>query len=709
MLMSQRTLRFILSLSLGAYLCNLFFYYSSCGKDCQGSTHKDDEIAHDIRTVNESDKYSLSALRSSRDPSSPLFTIVTFLRKDLNNEHLEIFVRSLIAQKDVTFNVVFLDEYTSCKNINDSDNVGFMDRLLDRDEEIAAELRYKIVSKQGGCSTTAAESLNVLKSVRDLVHEDTKWILSLKPTLKFDFQHNFLHQLIDFPIHQRVSREEMLRDNNYMHMNVSGMGCKVMSHDGRNMLEAGGILWNDGSLERFGKGEKFPRDDIYAYRRPVDFSSSNCLLLEKDLYFKFVPAENMFSEHDYNYRLVEAQLMAQHMEKRFIWYEARSAVRDLDVSEDEKLSKKLSEETMVQLKPILDMEHMSPPESTKTYAHVTRASDLRARCSSKANIFYMDGELPFKGLGGGYGRSFDNLSMLSSMGHYVTVAAVDLYQKCPKACSDALYELNIAVVRKKSYHMYLGYRVKMFDIVMVSRPTTMIRSIKWIRHRYKLNSFALVYDCEALWFRRDVLLREASKAMNIDFPGTPFRFTDDLQDLQEYANRGNELTMLHMPDIILAVSEGEKHFVRDYLNSHDKPSLREKPVYSIGHIVEHSMVDVESLPGFEERSGLLFIAAFHNSMYYNGDAIWYFLKEVYPLIVQENNDIVLTIAGRGIPEELKTFVAKHENLEDRHVSFIESPESLDDLYSSAKIFIVPHLYGAGIQYKVRELRCGSEA
>jgi len=96
--------------------------------------------------------------------------------------------------------------------------------------------------------------LNVLKSVRDLVHEDTKWILSLKPTLKFDFQHNFLHQLIDFPIHQRVSREDILRDNNYMHMNVAGMGCKVMSYNGRYMLEAGGILWNDCSLERFGKG-----------------------------------------------------------------------------------------------------------------------------------------------------------------------------------------------------------------------------------------------------------------------------------------------------------------------------------------------------------------------------------------------------------------------------------------------------------------------
>jgi len=544
--------------------------------------------------------------------------------------------------------------------------------------------------------------LNVLKSVRDSVHEDTKWILSLKPTLQFDDQHDFLYQLIDFPIQQKDSREENLRDNNFVHMNVSGMGCKIMSHDGRSMLEAGGILWNDGSLERFGKGEFFFEDDIYAYRRPVDFSSSDCLLLEKDIYFKFAPAENMFSENDYNYRLVEAQLMAQYMEKRYIWYEARSIVCDLDVSQDKKLSNQISEETMVQLKPILDMQHMLPPESTNTYVHITRASDLRARSSSKANIFYMDGELPFKGLGGGYERSFDNLSMLSSMGHYVTVAAVELYQQCTEACSDALYELNIAVVRKKSYHMYLGYRVKMFDVVMVSRPTTMIRSIRWIRHRYKLNSFAIIYDCEALWFRRDVLLREASKAMNIDFPGTPFKFSDDLQDLQEYANRGNELAMLRMPDIILAVSEGEKHFVRDYLNSQDKPSLREKPVYSIGHIVEQSMVNVDSLPGFEERSGLLFVAALYSSMYYNGDAIWYFLKEVYPLIVQENSEIDLTIAGRGIPEELKSFAEKHEGLDDRHVSFVESPESLDDLYNSAKIFIVPHLYGAGIQYKVRE-------
>ena len=698
-------MKYFVFLSFCAFACNLFFYvrwYSHCENNCNGFTSSEDENAHNFRNVLDSDTYSRS-VRALNESSPPLFTIVTFLREGLDNEHLQIFVRSLIAQKSVTFNVIFLDEYSSCRKVEDNKNV-FVDRLLRRDKELVEGLNYNIISKGGECRATTAESLNVMKSVRGSIHKETKWILSLKPTFQFDFQDNFLSQMIDFPIRQGDSREEILRDNNFLHMNVAGMGCKIMSDNGRTLLEAGGILWNDGSLQRFGKGEKFAYDDIYTYRRPVDFSSSDCLLLEKDLYMKFAPSENIFSENDYNYRLIEAQLMAQHMEKRYIWYEARSVVRDLDVSEVKQVSYQLSDETMVHLKPILDMEHLPPPEPTNTYAHITRASDLRARSSSSANIFYMDGELPFRGLGGGYGRSFDNMAMIANMGHYVTVAAVDLYQECTEACQDALYELNIAVVRKKSYHMYLGYRIHLFDIVMVSRPTTMIRSIRWLKARYKLNAFALIYDCEALWFRRDVLLREASKAMNIDFPGKPYKVSDELQDLQEYANQQTELSMLHMPDIILAVSEGEKYFVSDYLNSQSKPSLREKSVYSIGHIVEQSLVSFDSLPKFEERSGLLFIAAFHSSMYYNGDAIWYFLKEVYPLIVKENNDIVLTIAGRGIPEELKSFVEKHEDLDDRHVSFVESPESLDDLYNSAKLFIVPHLYGAGIQFKVKELR-----
>ena len=34
------------------------------------------------------------------------------------------------------------------------------------------------------------------------------------------------------------------------------------------------------------------------------------------------------------------------------------------------------------------------------------------------------------------------------------------------------------------------------------------------------------------------------------------------------------------------------------------------------------------------------------------------------------------------------------------ITFIESPDSIHDLYEKYQVLIAPHLYGAGIQYKV---------
>jgi hypothetical protein len=90
-------------------------------------------------------------------------------------------------------------------------------------------------------------------------------------------------------------------------------------------------------------------------------------------------------------------------------------------------------------------------------------------------------------------------------------------------------------------------------------------------------------------------------------------------------------------------------------------------------------------------------------MYYNGDAIWYFLDKIYPLVLQDQQatePIQLTIAGRDIPLELIRFVTRNATLA-RHVTFLESPESIDDLMEDNRLFIAPHQYGSGIQYKVR--------
>ena len=83
-------------------------------------------------------------------------------------------------------------------------------------------------------------------------------------------------------------------------------------------------------------------------------------------------------------------------------------------------------------------------------------------------------------------------------------------------------------------------------------------------------------------------------------------------------------------------------------------NLTSAPVFVIGHTMKLN----PTVSSFEDRSGILFVAAFHGSMYYNGDAIWYFLQHVYPLVLKDAAETIpLVIAGRGIPDHLRIWFA----------------------------------------------------
>merc|ERR1712232_119 len=62
--------------------------------------------------------------------------------------------------------------------------------------------------------------------------------------------------------------------------------------------------------------------------------------------------------------------------------------------------------------------------------------------------------------------------------------------------------------------------------------------------------------------------------------------------------------------------------------------------------------------------------------------------------------IHLTIAGREIPDEVRRFTKK--NGLNQFVKYVDSPKEVVTLYKKARILIAPHLYGAGVQYKLSE-------
>ena len=80
--------------------------------------------------------------------------------------------------------------------------------------------------------------------------------------------------------------------------------------------------------------------------------------------------------------------------------------------------------------------------------------------------------------------------------------------------------------------------------------------------------------------------------------------------------------------------------------------------------------------------------------------IWY-LNNVHPIVIKENPDIKLTIAGNaknGISEELKRAISLYDG---KSIKLIASPsdKELQTIYDENCIFINPMLNGAGVKLK----------
>ena len=111
------------------------------------------------------------------------------------------------------------------------------------------------------------------------------------------------------------------------------------------------------------------------------------------------------------------------------------------------------------------------------------------------------------------------------------------------------------------------------------------------------------------------MLTEIVKTKDIAFPGYSELVAGAI-------DRKAELSMLRMADTVLAVSNGEKKII-----SRLAPDIEDVRV--VGHVMD-AVKEKVTETSFNDRNGILYLASFSGSMYYNGDAIWYFLKNIYP-------------------------------------------------------------------------------
>jgi len=442
---------------------------------------------------------------------------------------------------------------------------------------------------------------------------------------------------------------------------VGAVGGKILLADGR-LQEAGSIVWSDGSALGYGRSDDAALP-AYEFRRPVDYCSGAFLFTPRSLFFKlggfkeeFAPA--YYEDTDYCMRVWNHGLR--------VIYEPCSVIRHFESASSGGNETAKPQMATKQLKFVEVWK-----QSLQRHLTPTPSNILRSRIATSApglRILYVDDRIPHRELGSGFPRSNDILQHLIGQGHHVSCVALSFPPQQP---SDEYChiprEVELVDGTRDSASVLKEY-LPAFDVLWVSRPHNMERCLKAIADSGTPNQAPIIYDAEAIFADRDRL-----KAQIVGHK---------ISQHMLKARSAMEAALAQAADVTLAVSERDARSLA---------ALAVRSVKVLGHYVEP--VPTERL--YSERTDFLFVGAIHGEDNPNLDSLRYFCRNMWPTI-SKSTGAKFVIAGFGT-----------ENFEDEFrsapgVRVLGPQQDIRSLYQSARVFVVPTRFCAGIPYKAHE-------
>ena len=145
--------------------------------------------------------------------------------------------------------------------------------------------------------------------------------------------------------------------------------------------------------------------------------------------------------------------------------------------------------------------------------------------------------------------------------------------------------------------------------------------------------------------------------------------------------RAIELTNARTADLTVAVSEAERRALLEI-----DPSLAVEVIPNIFDLP--SNVDLE----IGQRSDLLFVGGFWHTP--NVDAVLWFVREIWPLIVKERPEMIFRVVGSNPPERILALRGQPG------IEVLGYVPDLTDLFAHSRMSVAPLPYGAGVKGKV---------
>jgi glycosyltransferase involved in cell wall biosynthesis len=222
--------------------------------------------------------------------------------------------------------------------------------------------------------------------------------------------------------------------------------------------------------------------------------------------------------------------------------------------------------------------------------------------------------------------------------------------------------VEVVVPPPRQFDRFLKSRRGLYDVVVLSRPAV---AKAWLgavrRHQPQAQVVFDTVDLHSVRFDRERVVTGASP-------------TADPERTRELERR-----LVGAADLTVAITEDEARQVRQL-----DPSARVVVLPNVHELAP------EDPPGFEGRSGLLFIGMFLHSP--NTDAVAWFTAEVLPKI-RERLDVKLVVIGEDPPPSLVRNGGSN-------VAFTGWVQDVKPLFDSARVFVAPLRFGAGMKGKI---------
>lgn len=445
-----------------------------------------------------------------------------------------------------------------------------------------------------------------------------------------------------------------------------GMCGSMLLYPNGALQEAGGIVWKDASAWNFGHLHG-PMEPEFNYVKEVDYISGAAILIRKNLWKeiggfddRFAPAyyedtDLAFEVRKHGYKVVYQPLSkVVHFEGISNGTDTSSGQKEYQIVNEKKFRDKW--------KDVLNRDQFANGEE------VFLAKD---RSRYKKQILVVDHYVPMHDKDAGGKCTFMYLQLFVKMGMKVTFIGDNFYPHQPY--TQELNQMGIEVLYGNFYcqhwQEWLKENAHYFDYVYLQRPHISIKYIDLIKE---------YSQAKILYFAHDLHhVREYRE----------YELTGDEEHLKASEHwKKIEYELFDKTDV--------GHVVGSYEQGIMQKAFPNKPIRNI------PLYMYESLPeginkDFATREDIMYVGGFGHPP--NIDAVLWFGKEVFPMILQKYPTMKWYVVGSKVTPEIQAMASDNIII----MGFVPD-DKLEELYRNCRMAIVPLRVGAGVKGKVVE-------